>query len=160
MLDGIGSNIGAYTPQPLGVAGPSAATQATKAFNQQKTAEVPSGVGAPVYYSPAIKIDRSASVAIYVQRDSESGQVIKQYPSKSVVEEYKKVSTQKAEDIRNFQQESADRIIAARAEVKAKPAEPKPEQRQEPAAVKAEPAPPPPTPKAEIQAPRQIEERA
>ncbi len=48
--------------------------------------------GQAVYFSPAFKYDAEAQVVIYVQRNIETGNVINQYPSKKVVEQYRQTA--------------------------------------------------------------------
>ena len=124
MITGISSS--GYTPQPPGVAGPNLASQMSDAFREYKSSTPPSSQAAPVYYSPAIQIDRSASMAIYVQRNADTGEVINQYPSKAAVAEYQKVAAEKLEALRNFQTQVTENRagIGAKEAVKEKPAAP------------------------------------
>lgn len=93
------------------------ATETFAAKPEETTAAVQSSASA-IYFSPSFQIDREASMAIYVVRDSETGAVVNQYPSKKIVDEYKRSSENKAEVLR--QQNNQPIVIKADVE-KAEP---------------------------------------
>ncbi len=96
MLDGI-HHIGASVPHQGAVTVERAQVE-TSPPEQHEPAK--SSAASAIYYSPAMQIDPEANMAIFVVRNSETGAVINQYPSKKVVEEYKRADTKRVEDVR------------------------------------------------------------
>jgi len=66
------------------------AAAATQPFSA--VANVPVASSKTVYISPYITIDPDTHIVIAESRDPQTGAVINQYPSKSVVAEYRKIS--------------------------------------------------------------------
>lgn len=88
MLDSIGS-VGPYVPQPAQGAGKPVFTQPTAPehkFNESQNAT------AAIFHSPAISVDPATHIVIYEQRDTTTGEVINQYPSKKIVDAYRQAS--------------------------------------------------------------------
>lgn len=52
--------------------------------------ETPSVTETPRYTSPVIKVDSGTGLALLVVRDGDTGKEVEQYPSRQVVEEYKR----------------------------------------------------------------------
>lgn len=50
---------------------------------------------AALYFSPALRVDPDTQLVIYIQRNSETGDVIRQYPSEEVVKAYKQTLQEK-----------------------------------------------------------------
>ena len=73
---------------PVPVTQPSLEAQTDQA-KEQKLAEAQAATKqSVVYFSPVIRIDRSTSTAIFQYRDRESGEVTREFPSKSEIQAY------------------------------------------------------------------------
>jgi len=94
MIDGIQPVVGAQTPHHAAVTVERPAPAVEVSTSAPQTNSAP----AAIYYSPAVQIDHEANMAIFVVRNSETGAVINQYPSKRVVEEYKRTDAKKTEE--------------------------------------------------------------
>ena len=71
----------------------------TDQAKEQKLAEAQASKQSVVYFSPVIKIDRSTSTAIFQYRDRESGEVTREFPTKSEIKAYEsKASPEPVED--------------------------------------------------------------
>ncbi|WP_049973901.1 hypothetical protein [Azospirillum sp. B4] len=101
-LDGVLSTVGLYSQGPGGIQGTSAygsvdtsaggATTATTSGGSAGTAtpeEATSRLSAPAYISPVVTYDSQAAIAITQFRDSVTGAVDYQIPSRHVVEQYR-----------------------------------------------------------------------
>lgn len=114
MIDAIGY-VGSYIPPQLNNAG-AAKESAPEPPKPEENAQATQSAAAAVFFSPAIKIDPGANMAIYVVRNSETGEVINQYPNKKVVDEYRQMSAKG--EVKRVQ---AEEKSAAKPEVKAEP---------------------------------------
>jgi hypothetical protein len=68
---------------------PHAAAHATQHANVEAT-ESASVSEPPRYTSPVVKVDSGTGLALLVVRDGDTGKEVEQYPSRHVVEEYKR----------------------------------------------------------------------
>ena len=66
---------------------PAAHSTQTAAVEAKETTSV---TDAPRYTSPVIKVDSGTGLALLVVRNGDTGQEVEQYPSRHVVEEYKR----------------------------------------------------------------------
>jgi len=133
MLDGIQPS-GGYTANHTQVVERASAAIEVEIAPASDTAKAKSPASSAIYFSPSMQIDHEASMAIFVVRNSETGAVINQYPSKKVVEEYKRSDTKKVEAPQP--KETPEAAAATTVPVKTTPPEDKP-------AVVAEKAPEP-----------------
>lgn len=115
MIDAIGY-VGSYIPPQLNNAG-AEKKAAPEPPKPEENAQATRSAASAVFFSPAIKIDPGANMAIYVVRNSETGEVINQYPNKKVVDEYRQVSA-KTEVKRVQAEEKTEAKTEAKTEVK------------------------------------------
>ena len=88
MVDSINSTGATFVPPvPQSVAPGFAQAAATLPTASEIAAQSPT---AAIFFSPAIKVDPQSHTVIYEQRDPKTGDVINQYPSKHVVDEYRR----------------------------------------------------------------------
>lgn len=87
MVDSIGT-IGSYIPPRQAPVVPGHTQTATPEKAVVENEGAAKSAASAIFLSPTFQIDHKSNMVIYVQRDTETGEVINQYPTKKIVEAY------------------------------------------------------------------------